>query len=320
MLRRIEHLATARRPETVTFPACDGAELEGWWFAPPATTPSTVVVMAPGLTGTKDAGLERYASRFVDAGAAVLAFDFRTLGGSGGLPRHWIDPMRQVEDYESAIAFATRELATSVVVWGSSFSGGEALVVAARQPAAVAGVIAQVPYLGGGSQQPKGWRLVRFVLATMADLAWARLDRRRSPAAVYVPAVGRPGEHAMATSATNPRRRAKSFAGEHEFWSNMPADIHLHWSNVVAARTFATLDRFQPLDHLGDVACPVLLVSATGDDMIDVAVTRDAAERLGERGRLVELPCGHFDVYVGDWFEQVIAAELAFLASTVPLR
>jgi hypothetical protein len=36
-------------------------------------------------------------------------------------------------------------------------------------------------------------------------------------------------------------------------------------------------------------------------------------------GRLVELDCGHYDVYVDDWFERTVAAEIDFLA-TVPLR
>ena len=54
------------RPEgtlrTVHFPGCDGTMLKGW-LVTPATTPAPLVVMAPGLTGTKGSHLESYAWR-----------------------------------------------------------------------------------------------------------------------------------------------------------------------------------------------------------------------------------------------------------------
>src|SRR5690606_22239994 len=73
----------------VELPAKDGTRLEGWLFLP--TTPNPpVVIMAPGLGGTKDGFLESFAWRFVAAGVAALVFDYRCFGGSDGEPRHWV--------------------------------------------------------------------------------------------------------------------------------------------------------------------------------------------------------------------------------------
>jgi alpha/beta superfamily hydrolase len=60
------------------------------------------VVMAHGTAGTKDLGLSAYAEEgFVGAGLAVLLFDYRHFGASGGQPRQLIDIARQLEDYRA---------------------------------------------------------------------------------------------------------------------------------------------------------------------------------------------------------------------------
>jgi hypothetical protein len=41
----------------------------------------------------------------LDAGLAVLRFDYRCLGESEGEPRQHIDPWAQIEDYKNAISF-----------------------------------------------------------------------------------------------------------------------------------------------------------------------------------------------------------------------
>src|SRR5690606_2011772 len=109
-----------------------------WLFLPNAAN-APVVIMAPGLGGTKDGFLEPFAWSFVAHGIAALVFDYRCFGGSDGEPRHWVDPVRHRRDYEAALAFVRRELATEVdasraVLWGSSFSGGTALITAADHP------------------------------------------------------------------------------------------------------------------------------------------------------------------------------------------
>jgi hypothetical protein len=48
------------------------------------------VVMGHGFSGTKDLGLAPYAEAFATNGMAVLAFDYRHFGASGGEPRQLV--------------------------------------------------------------------------------------------------------------------------------------------------------------------------------------------------------------------------------------
>lgn len=326
------HHAPAPRPDeqraegsltTVWFPAVDGTRLEGWLLLP-RVAPAPLVVMAPGLTGTKDAHLEPFAWRFAAHGLAVLLFDYRTFGGSEGTPRHWVDPLRHAEDYGAAIEFARRTLAvegqidaTRIALWGSSFSGGTALVVAATRPEDVRAVVAQAPYLATpDAQRPDPWSLARFVGWTFLDLTRYRLAQalglRLEP--VYVPAFGRPGELAFAKSRENPSVRDPRHPEQAEFWRRMPP-IRGGWENKLLARVFATLDAVTPLEHVAAIRCPVQLVGAEADDLVPGAMIADAFARLppGDH-QLTTYACRHFDLYLGDVLEENARAQARFLA------
>lgn len=322
---RFAHRAPAIRGEeraervsvrTVFFTAADGARLEGWLFEPVETTRS-VVIMAPGLTGTKDGLLEPFAWEFVRAGWAVLLFDFRSCGGSEGEPRHWIDPFRQIEDYESALDWAAVRYGR-VVLWGSSFSGGEVISVAAKHPGRVHGVISQVPFMATPPHiRPRGWKMASFVVLTMLDLlrsAAGRVGLRLPP--VYIRAFGRPGEFVFAPSRENPSARAFDEHRDcHEFWGRLPREIRGGWDNVMLARVLAGLDDYRPLDVVHQVACPIHLIGAEHDDMIPVEYVRKGFARIPhERKRLRIYPCEHFSVYLSPLFEKNAEEQCEFLA------
>ena len=301
--------------ETVWFPAADGTRLEGWLLRAPVPT-APLVVMAPGLTGTKDAHLEPFARAFQRAGLAVLLLDYRTFGGSDGEPRHWVDPVRQREDYEAAIAFARRELGPrAIAVWGSSFSGGTALVCAARDPE-IRAVVAQCPFLATPpAQQPDALSLARFVFWTTLDLVRVKLG---VGAPVYLPAFGRPGELAFAKSRENPSVFDSEHPARHDFWRALPKEIRGGWENVLLARVFASLDREVPMEHVARVRCPVLLVAAERDDMVPAAFVREAHAKLAHPGsRLVSYDALHFDLYLGEVLRANLAEQTAFLVSAL---
>jgi cephalosporin-C deacetylase-like acetyl esterase len=74
-------------------------------------------------------------------------FDYRHFGASTGEPRQLLDIARQLDDYRAVIGWA-RGLdgvdPERIVLWGSSFSGGHALALAAAD-ARIAAVISQAP-------------------------------------------------------------------------------------------------------------------------------------------------------------------------------
>ena len=106
------------------------------------------VVMAHGFSATRDDGLPAYAEAFCDAGFAVILFDYRHFGASTGQPRQLLDIGRQQDDYRAVVEWARHADGIDpdrIALWGSSFSGGHVVAVAAGDPR-IAAVIAQAPF------------------------------------------------------------------------------------------------------------------------------------------------------------------------------
>src|SRR5680860_1087426 len=75
---------------------------------------------------------DEYAEVFRQNGLAVLLYDHRNLGSSGGHPRQEINPWVQCRGYLDAIDFVQsldRVDGDRIGLWGDSYSGGEVLVV-----------------------------------------------------------------------------------------------------------------------------------------------------------------------------------------------
>ncbi|MFT4295390.1 MAG: alpha/beta fold hydrolase [Micropruina sp.] len=298
---------------TVHFPAVDGTRLEGWLFQPVGTTRPPVVIMAPGLGGTKDGFLEPFAWAFVARGLAVLAFDYRCFGGSDGTPRHWVAPPRHREDYAAAMEFVRSGLvdvdAARIALWGSSFSGGNVLVTAARNPGARA-VVAQCPHLKTPEHlQPRGFALARFVCCAV-------LDMLRILPPLYVPLFGRPGEWVFAPSFENPSVRDFHGPLGSDFWRRLPKPPLGGWENRMLARGLATLDEVVPMDELATVRCHVLFVAAQHDDMVPSAFIQEAHRRL-PGSELSSYDCGHFGLYTGPAHAENAQRQADFLARTL---
>jgi len=314
-----------QRPEgslrTVYFPAIDGTRLEGWLLLPKKAT-APLVIMAPGLTGTKDGHLEPFAWRFVRQGFAALLFDFRCFGGSDGEPRHWVDPFRHADDYRAAVRFAREVLAsegtidaTRIVLWGSSFSGGTVIEVAAGEPD-IAAVVAQAPFVDTPKElEPKPLALLRYIFWTTLDLTRQHLASafRIKVEPVYVPVFGRPGEFAFAPSRENPSRLDPSEPGA-LFWRTLPSPPRGGWENKLLARLFTELNRFKPIDRIGSIGCPIYLIAAESDDLALASLIKRAFERVSHAAREITIhPCGHFDLYLEPVFSHNADLQAEFL-------
>lgn len=252
----------------------------------PAVTDRAVpcVVMAHGFSGTRDDALPGYAEVFRDAGFAVVLFDYRHFGASTGTPRQLLHIGRQRQDYRTVIAWARRLEgvdADRIVAWGTSFSGGTVLAVAAEDPR-LAAVIAQAPMtdaLASVLQVPPT-TVPRVILAAIRDQigAW----RGRPP--LTLPAVGAPGTVAAMTS-------PDAEAGLQAVIS--PKSL---WRNEFAARLMLTF----PFNRQGRKATrlqmPVLFCVCDHDTVTPPGPTVAAARRA-PRGEIRHYPCGHFDIY-----------------------
>ncbi len=269
-------------------------------YLPEGVDRPPVVVMAHGLAALRTFGLEPYAQRFVDAGMAVLRFDYRGFGESTGTPRQLVDHRRHVQDWAAALAHV-RGLPEvdggRVALWGSSYGGGHVLRTAARD-GGVAAAVVQVPFVDGLATLRH--LPVRDALALVPHAArdLVRMLTRRAPHTV--PVVARPGEvGAMTTPESQPG-----------YMKIVPDGAP--WDNALPARLMLTLPLYRPIRGADRITCPVHVTYADQDSLIPVS----AVARLVGRLRHVEAhrePYGHFDVYDGPEFERAVASQAAFL-------
>src|SRR5579871_3513003 len=144
-------LGRARMRVDVEFDAA-GTILRGWLFKPNgADGKAPAVVMAHGFSALKEMDLDRYAEAFAAAGLAALVYDNRNIGASDGEPRWEIDPVAQMRDYGHAVTYARTRPEIDrerIGVWGTSYTGGLALIAAAVDKR-VKCVVSQVPFISG---------------------------------------------------------------------------------------------------------------------------------------------------------------------------
>lgn len=268
---------------------------------------SPCVVMAHGLGATKHGRLDAYAERFAAAGMAVLVFDYRHFGESTGEPRELIDIRRQHEDYQAAIAFARAQEGIDperIALWGTSFSGGHVVRLAAGDPR-IAAVVAQIPHASGPAgvlaTGPK--RIGYFLYAAIRDQIGALLGRPP----FYLPVVGPPG--AMAALTTD---------GADELYRQMYPEGY-SYPNRAAARMGLWIGAYSPKRYASRVSCPLLVVIGDEDTITPVKPARAIADRA-PRAEVLTYPGGHFDAYFGDCFERLVEAEADFLRESLGLE
>lgn len=269
-----------------------------------------VIVMAHGFGAVKALRLYAYAEQFAAAGYAVAVFDYRGFGDSAGTPRQVLDVPMQHQDWRSALAYArtlTGIDAKRVVAWGTSFAGGHVISIAG-QGEPLAAIIAQVPHVSGPAAVRATGLLpsLRVGVAGIADQISAWLGR----GPVYVNAAGMPGETAVMTSPDAVPGMNKLIAESGLKDGDYP--------NTVAARIVLKIGLYSPKKWARGITCPALIQIADDDAITPQHVAEGTAARMTAPTVRV-YSGGHFDPYVEPMFTTVIADQLAFLGTHVPL-
>jgi uncharacterized protein len=282
----------------------NGTTLRGWLYTPDqGDGPFPCIVMAHGFSAVKEQTLPEYAEVFAEAGLASLVYDNRCLGESDGEPRQDIDPIAQARDYRDAITFAqSREQvdADRVGVWGTSYSGGQALMVAAVDRRAKA-VVVQVPLISGLRNTR------RLIPEAVMPVLREQIDEERA---------ARQGgaEPALIQVCTDDPTEPHAFPGLRTF---------NYFSNAAAAERWRNECTVRSLDYLleMDVTPFLPLISPTPLLMIvgktDLSTPNDeaiAAYSLAHDPKeLLVLPGDHYGSYLEDFDLSANAARDFFL-------
>lgn len=287
--------------EKVHFVSGD-ARCAAWHYA---GTNGACVIMTGGLAVTKEPGTDRLARRFNEAGHAVLAFDYRRFGESGGGPRQIARITEQHADWQAAIACA-RGLPgvepTRLAIWGHSSSGGHVFAVAART-SELAAAIAVAPLADGPAAAPNATRhqtpiaSLRFTGRAVLDAVGGLVGR--DP--LLVPLAGEPG---TVTSLTTP----DSLNGARAL---NPDNRYPHWQQEVAARSALRLGFYRPARLASRIRCPLLVLAYDDDGVVPPGPAVRAAQRA-PHGELVRLPGGHYEAFLGG-HERAAEVQMGFL-------
>ena len=271
-----------------------------WLYLPDGVTNPPVVILGHGLGATRDMRLDAFAERFAAAGIAALAFTYRYFGDSGGSPRQLLSIKRQLEDWDAAIAHVKTRVdvdRSRIAVWGSSFGGGHAIVVAARHPE-LSAAVAQCPFTDGiASARALGPAGTLRILPRVGRDLLAQLTRREP---VLIALAGAPGTQALMTA-------PDALPG---YLALVPEGAT--FVNEVAARVAPTITRHRPGKAARDVAIPNLFAVCAHDSVTPPERTL-AYARSAPQAEIKSYNAGHFDIYLGAPFEAVVDDQTEFL-------
>jgi fermentation-respiration switch protein FrsA (DUF1100 family) len=273
----------------------EGVTLRGWFYYPDsASGPVPTVVMAHGFSAVKEMYLDRYAEVFSAGGLGVLVFDNRNFGASDGEPRQEIDPWAQVRDYRHAITYV-RSLPEvdrqRIGIWGSSYSGGHVLVVAAIDRR-VRCAVSRVPLVSGYRN------VLRLVRNDVVIQLRAQLEADREARFAGQP----PGMIAVVSEDPTTRPCALPTPDSWQWFTETGRTRAPAWRNEVTLRSIEMLMEYEPLAYIERIApTPLLMVVAANDVLTPTDLALEAYNRALEPKRLVILPGGHFDAYTTDF-------------------
>jgi uncharacterized protein len=281
----------------IEIPLPDGVRLSGWRYAPTAPG-APVIVMSHGFGVVKEMQLDLIAEVFAAAGFNCLVYDHRNLGSSGGEPRHHIDPWQQVSDCRDVVTFA-RNLpgvdGARLGIWGTSYSGGHALVMGATDRR-IRAVVSQGATISG-------WRtsLRRFPgdsWGKMAERFAADRDKvfkgAEMAAGAQMPDVTAE-DIARSDIVLDEARPGNSSA---DWVRAAPPETLKSWGNKLTLRSLELYRTYEPGAFIGHISpTPLLVITMDNDTVTPTDEILAAYNRALEPKRLTILSGGHCDLY-----------------------
>jgi steroid delta-isomerase-like uncharacterized protein len=284
--------------------------LAGWLWIPEGQgeEPVPAVLMCNGFSAVKEMYLDKWAEKFADAGMAVLAFDYRTLGESEGEPRFQVHPWEQLDDIRNAITWLRTQPEIDgerIGAWGVSLGGGHVMFTAAfdKRVKAVVSVVPAINqfenFFGAMPREAfygfygmlEGWDENKYVTGNQQ----------------YIPLVAPPGQQGLMPEEA------------YHFYTDAKNSVAPNWENML---TTDSLQKFMQYDPAGPIhhvtPTPLCMIVAEQDVVIPIELSRAAFERAGEPKKWAGFDVSHVGFYqmepyhseavaiATDWFKQYL--------------
>lgn len=289
-----------------------GTTCRGWYYQPVTredkAPSSACILMAHGLGGTVDSGLSPYAERFASSGFHVIVFDYRYFGKSDGMPRQLLTVANQLEDWRFAIDYARtmpQIHPNQIGLWGTSFSGGHVVTIAA-QDNSIKAICAQNPMLDGMAsvkllaKHAGLLHVIKLSLSGIHDI----IKRKLGMPPVTVPVVGISGQLSAISNT--------------QFYDDYIGMASETWVNSMTAGVTVTLPFYRPISYANKISCKVLLQPCMLDTVVSPSSAVTLASKLGPLATLCPLTgMNHFDLYEGEGFEDTVTEQVRFFTRSL---
>jgi len=274
----------------------NGVELDAWFYTPDsAQRPFPTIVMSHGFGAVKEMSLDQTAEVFVNAGFACVVYDHRNTGSSAGEPRLELDPWQQIADMRDVITWAVMQPQVDskrLGLWGTSYSGGHVLVVAATDRR-VKCVVSQVPTVSGYKNTLR---------ATPTDKLDAVLDAMNE-------------DRINRAKGLPPKIVPISVEGSESYEWSAVAGVGTTYVNSVTLRTLDLRMAYEPGVYIPRIApTPLLMIIADHDLRCPTDDQLAAFETAREPKKLHMFKGGHYQPYnvrlaecsgqAKDWFTE----------------
>jgi dipeptidyl aminopeptidase/acylaminoacyl peptidase len=286
----------------------EGVRLAGDLFTPENLAPGerrAGIVLCHGYTGVRSLYLPDNARVLTEAGYVVLTFDYKGWGDSEG-PRARLAPYGRVIDAQAALTTLAAQPtvdATRLGLYGTSYGGATVVWVAAIDER----VRCVVSVVGVGNGR-RWMRSVRRPDEYHDLLERSAADRARRAATGGSEFVER-GEILLAD-----RQSAELAAAARRGNPGAVNEIPLEFiDDTLGFNPEWVVDKIAPR--------PALFITTSDDRLVPPEESEAMYRRAGEPKRLLVLPgWGHYEVYTGECFRQVMEATLAWYREHLPPR
>jgi dipeptidyl aminopeptidase/acylaminoacyl peptidase len=263
------------------------------------------VLLCHGYTGVRNLYLPDIARVLSEAGYVVLTFDYKGWGDSDG-PRSRLAPYGRVADAQAALTFLGAQPgvdADRLGIYGTSYGGATVVFLGAIDPRVKC--VVSVVGIGHGARWMRSVR--------RPDEYHDLLDR--SAADRVKRAVEGSSQFVDRSEILIPDRQSAELAaaarrGNPGAVSEIPLEFV---DDTLGFNPEWIVDKIAPR--------PVLFITSDNDRLVPPEESLSLYARAGEPKELVMLKgCGHYEVYEGEPFRQVMAATLAWYRKHLPAR
>ncbi len=286
----------------------EGVRLAGDLFLPDDLRPGEQragIVLCHGYTGVRNLYLPDNARVLNEAGYVVLTFDYKGWGDSDG-PKSRLSPYGRVIDSQAALTFLAAQSMVDperLGLYGTSYGGATVVWTAAVDQR----VKAVVSVVGVGHGK-------RWMRSVRRPDEFADLLKRSAADRVQRVMTGK-SEYVDRTSILLPDRQSAELAaaarrGNPGAVSEIPMEFI---DDTLAFHPEWVVDKIAPR--------PVLFITTDDDRLVPQDESEALYARAGEPKKLVVLKgFGHYEVYAGEAFRQVMAPTLAWYREHLPAR